>query len=229
MDKKTRGTFTLRRMFPSLNEEEVDSLKNNSSIIRLKRLQNLFISGDLPRAIYGVANGCLKIVRENHEGESVITRIVRPGQVLGIREVFSETKYFRTAVALKDSEIFSIQSEAIFKLIHKNPTISLYFIKIFCSELAKLEKRIELDVYKSARTRVASVVYELYQLFGEEESLQFEPPLHRKEIAELADVTPETVSRVIAELKKAGILSVRHSSFTILDLASLRDEVEDQK
>jgi CRP-like cAMP-binding protein len=228
MEKRIKGTFTLRRMFPTFSEEDIQFLKADSSIMRLKKAQNLFIAGDSPRAVYGVANGCLKIVRETQEGESVITRIVRPGQVLGIREIFAETKYTRTAVALKDSEIFSINANLILKLINKTPEISLHFIKVFCQEIAKLEKRIELDVYRSARMRVATVIHELFQIFGDENKDTFDPPLNRKDIAELADVTPETVSRAIAELKKAGILEVRGASFRIADLALLKEEIEDK-
>jgi CRP-like cAMP-binding protein len=76
--------------------------------------------------------------------------------------------------------------------------------------------------------RVATVIHELFQIFGDENKDTFDPPLNRKDIAELADVTPETVSRAIAELKKAGILEVRGASFRIADLALLKEEIEDK-
>ncbi|NBW83463.1 cyclic nucleotide-binding domain-containing protein, partial [bacterium] len=130
MEKKNKGTYTLRRLFPALNEDEVARIQESSSVIRLRRGQNLFISGDSPRSIYGVANGCLKIVRESAEGESVITRVVRPGHIVGIREVFGEFKYSRTSVALKDSEVFSIDAQAVMDLISRSPAASLQFMKI---------------------------------------------------------------------------------------------------
>jgi CRP-like cAMP-binding protein len=228
MEKKQKGTFTLRRLFPALNEEELNRIQENSSVIRLRRGQNLFISGDSPRSIYGVANGCLKIVRESAEGESVITRVVRPGHIVGIREVFGEFKYSRTSVALKDSEVFSIDAHAVMDLISRSPAASLQFMKIFCNELARLEKRIENDLYKPAKNRVASVIYELFTLFADDGKTSFEPPLNRRDIAELADVTPETVSRAIADLKQAGILETQGAVFHILDTDELQNEAEDR-
>ena len=112
MEKKAKGTFTLRRLFPSLSEEEVARLQEASSVIRLRKGQNLFISGDTPRSIYGVANGCVKIVRESTEGESVITRIVRPGQIMGIREVFGE-KLQSVFAALKSAPVFDDAAEGL--------------------------------------------------------------------------------------------------------------------
>jgi len=228
MEKKQKGTFTLRRLFPALNEEELLKIQDSSSVIRLRRGQNLFISGDSPRSIYGVANGCLKIVRESTEGESVITRIVRPGHIVGIREVFGEFKYSRTSVALKDSEVFAIDANAVMVMITRSPAVSLQFMKIFCNELARLEKRIENDLYKPAKSRVASVIHELYTLFADDGQTTFEPPLNRRDIAELADVTPETVSRAIADLKQAGVLETQGAIFHILDVDELLNQAEDR-
>jgi CRP-like cAMP-binding protein len=228
MEKKQKGTFTLRRLFPALNEEELIKIQDHSSVIRLRKGQNLFIAGDSPRSIYGVANGCLKIVRESAEGESVITRVVRPGNIVGIREVFGEFKYSRTSVALKDSEVFSIDAQAVMDMISRSPAVSLQFMKIFCNELARLEKRIENDLYKPAKSRVASVIFELFGVFAEDGHTSFEPPLNRRDIAELADVTPETVSRAIADLKQAGILETQGAVFHILDVDELQNEAEDR-
>ncbi|MFZ9519687.1 MAG: Crp/Fnr family transcriptional regulator [Silvanigrellaceae bacterium] len=228
MEKKSKGTYTLRRLFPALNEDELARIQDSSSVIRLRKGQNLFIAGDSPRSIYGVANGCLKIVRESTEGESVITRVVRPGNIVGIREVFGEFKYSRTSVALKDSEVISIDAQAVMEMISRSPAVSLQFMKIFCNELARLEKRIENDLYKPAKSRVASVIHELFTVFADEGQTTFEPPLNRRDIAELADVTPETVSRAIADLKQAGILETQGSVFHILDANELQDEAEDR-
>lgn len=229
MEKRNKGTYTLRRLFPSLSDEELFIFQENSSVIRLKKGQNLFISGDTPRSIYGVANGCLKIVCESQEGESIITRIVRSGQLVGIREIFGDFKYSRTSVALKDSEVFAIEKNIVIELAKRKPEISMQFMKIFCHELSKMEKRIESDLYKPAKNRVASVIFELYSLFADADSSQsFTPPLNRRDIAELADVTPETVSRSIADFKQNGIIETNGNSFTIIDIIALQNEAEER-
>ena len=225
---KSKGTYTLRRLFPSLCEEDLTVMQAHSSVIKLRRGQNLFIAGDAPRSIYAVANGCLKIVRESVEGESVITRIVRPGHIVGIREIFGEFKYGRTSVALKESEVFSIDSQATLDLIKRSPSVSMQFMKIFCTELSRLEKRIESDLYRTAKSRVASVIWELFNVFADEGHSAFEPPLNRRDIAELADVTPETVSRALADFKTAGLLETSGPSFNILDTTGLFNEAEDR-
>ena len=116
----------------------------------------------------------------------------------------------------------------VLTLIKRNPAVALQFMKIFCNELARMEKRIESDLYRPAKNRVASVIFELYNLFSEEGATSFEPPLNRRDIAELADVTPETVSRSIAEFRLAGMLETQGAMFTILDVNALQNEAEER-
>ena len=225
---KSKGTYTLRRLFPSLDESEIHKLESSSSVIKLRRGQNLFIAGDASRAVYGVASGCIKIVREGPEGESVITRIVRAGHIVGIREVFGEFKYSRTAVGLKDGEVYSIDAHAVLELCQRQPQIAVQFMKIFCNELARMEQRIESDLYRPAKSRVAGVIHELFTVFADDGQTSFEPPLNRREIAELADVTPETVSRALADFKANGLLETQGALFHILDPEALLNEGEDR-
>jgi CRP-like cAMP-binding protein len=227
MEIKSKGTFTLRRLFPALPEPEIHRIGNLSSVIRMRKGQNLFISGDRAKGIYALANGCLKICRETPEGNSVLTRIVKPGHFVGIREIFGEFHYSRSAIALKESEVFSIDSGAVLDLVSRFPAVSLQFLKIFCTELASLEKRIEDDLYKTAKSRICGVVGDLHELFSTQENEPFELPLSRRDVAELADVNPETVSRTLAILKANGILEVSGNVFCIQDLNALRAEMED--
>lgn len=220
-------TFTLRRIFPLLVEEDLQLLQHNSLVIKLKKGQNLFLSGDYPRSIYCVASGCLKIVREGHDGDSVLIRVVKAGEFVGMREVFGEFKYSRTCIALKETEVFSIDKEFSVSLLEKNPKVSLQFMRIFSNELARIESRIETRLHKAAKNRVAATILDLYHLFSEDDSLTFDVPLNRRDIAELSDVTPETVSRCLAELKKLGLIEVRGSTFVIRDLYTLEMEAED--
>jgi CRP-like cAMP-binding protein len=225
VERKSKGTYTLRRHFPSLDEAVLRHLESRASVVRLRKSQNLFLAGDVPRSIYAVANGCLKIVRESPEGDSVITRIAQPGDIVGIREVFGGFNYSRTSVALRDSEVFAIDAASVTDLMAQHPALALQFMKIFSTELARLEKRIEANLYTPAHVRVGAVIYELFLLFAAEGEMTFEPPLNRRDIADLADVTPETVSRAIAELRQSGAIETQGAMFRILDPDALMTEM----
>jgi CRP-like cAMP-binding protein len=92
---------------------------------------------------------------------------------------------------------------------------------MFANELARLERRLESKLYVPARSRVAAVVADLFTWFGEGSGAPFTPPVNRRDIAELADVTPETVSRALSELKSCGAIETKGASFRVVDKAAL--------
>jgi len=228
MKKQQEIKNILSTLFPLLSDDDLSYLEDHANLLTLKKGQNLFRAGDSPKAIYGVAHGYLKVIRETYNGESVITQIVKAGQTLGTRELFGDFNYYRSAIALKACEVLSIDKSAIFNLARKNFTFVSQFMKHFCEELNRLDKRIEADLYMPAKGRIAAIIYELYQHSGESETRTFESPLTRRDIAELADVTPETVSRVLSEFKQSGLLKTKGSQFTLLDLTALHPFIQVQ-
>lgn len=223
---QNKGTFTLRRLFPTLSEDALAQLQAQSSIIHLRKGKNLFVSGDSPRSVYAVAKGALKVVRESSDGNCVITKIANAGDFLGLREVFGRTGYSRAAVALRDSEVFAIDANELRNLVARDAGLGSQLLEVLARDLALMERRIEANVFRSARNRVSSVLHSLFGAFGEEGSRVFQPPLSRRDIAEMADVAPETVSRVLSDLKTAGILDSRGPVFEVLDLEALAGEQE---
>lgn len=218
---QSREAFTIRRMFPTLSEDMISKIQTATTSIQLRKGKNLFVSGDTPRSVYAVAKGAIKVVRENADGDSVITRIAAGGDFLGVREVFGKMPYSCAAVALRDTEVFALEAEVVRSLILREPTVALQMLEILARESANIEKRLEYNVFQTAKTRVSAVLHGLYGAFGEEGNRVFQPPLSRRDIAEMADVAPETVSRVLSDLKTAGILDSRGPVFEILDMEAL--------
>jgi CRP/FNR family transcriptional regulator len=219
-------SYSLRRMFPGLTDEDLVKIQEGSNMLMLRKGKNLFVGGDAPRSVYAIANGCLKIVRENADGGSLIVRVVKSGEVLGLNEMVMGTNYVRTAVALRDSEIFAIDIRVLEEVLKTKPELLYHFLKTMSSEIGKLERRLEASMFKTAKSRVTGVLFELHGSFAEANTNTFEPPLSRRDIAEMADVAPETVSRVLADLKVGGVLDSQGPVFRVLDANAFAGEAE---
>jgi CRP-like cAMP-binding protein len=127
---------------------------------------------------------------------------------------------------LIESEAHAVEASAMLELIGLQPRLGLHFMTVFAEELARTERRIESDLYTPAHTRVAKVIGDLYRLFGSSGQPSFRPPLNRRDIAELAGVTPETVSRAIAELRSAGVIETQGATFLVMDPRALVSDGE---
>lgn len=217
---------TLQDVFRSVSPETPDAFAASSTLLHLCKGQKLFAVGETPRAVYVVTQGCLKVVCEGPEGESTITGLIRSGDVIGIREVCLESRYSRTSVALLDTIVCALDAQTVVARVKRDPLLGEYFMRFFAGELIRLERRLDDRLHTSAYARVARIMAQLYEMFGTGDEPVFHLPLNRRDIAELADVTPETVSRALSELKHSGVLQASGATFRVLDGGALRAAAE---
>lgn len=214
--------YLLSQIFNDFTAQDIEFLEKRTNVLKLKRGQPLFLAGDTSEYLYAVLSGSLKILRENNAGHSVITRIVGPKKLVGLREFFANFIYIRSCLSLEDSEILAIHHDAIMTLMKRNTTVSMHFIKLFATELKRMEDMLESHLNRSAKKRLSGILYDFYQMFSKKHSKSFRSPLKRKDLAELAGMSPETVSRILNELKVLKILQTSGRNFVILDPQALK-------
>jgi len=216
-------TYLLLKIFNDFSIEDLHFLAKRTNCLSIKQNKPLFISGESSKFLYAVLSGSLKITREDSSGHVIITRIVGPTKMVGLREFFENYTYSRSCFALEDTEILAIHHDSIMTLMKKNAKVSLHFIALFSNELTRMEEMLESYMNRSAKKRLSAIIYEFFEMFSTKNSNDFKSPLKRKDIAELAGMTPETVSRILYHLKKAKILETTGKYFKVLDPKALKN------
>lgn len=218
-------SYTLSNIFNILSPNELQFLQLHTNFIKIKRNQTLFRADDTSLTLYAVAHGYFKSTYMTQNGRIVTKRIILPGEIIGFRELCTESVHHHTCMALEDSGVFAINKNAILSLIKTRPEFGLYLIHLFTTELIRVETMLESLITKSAKQKLALLIDYFYQKFKSVDSASFKSPLQRKDIAELIGVTPETVSRTLRELKEEKILKLQGKSFTVLDAEALKNYV----
>ncbi|BBH53352.1 Crp/Fnr family transcriptional regulator [Fluviispira sanaruensis] len=209
--------------FPTLNEEEIELLYQSSSELSVKKEQNIFIAGEKSYSIYLIVSGCVKFTREFEKDKTIISSLAKEGDSFGVLEIFSKSPYFeRTCTAITHCDYFAVPNVAIFGIAEKNPSLYFDFLKRLSNVSSRLYNRIEGVRYKSAKQRLASCFLD-FSPYLKNKSLYKKALLSRSDFADLADMTPETVSRVFAELKRMGAVEGSISDFNILDQNILKE------
>ena len=74
------------------------------------------------------------------------------------------------------------------------------------------------------RTRVATALLKLAERLGDadEQGILIRAPLSRQDLAAMVGATPETVSRVMADLKREGLIDTGRQWVRVLDSEALR-------
>lgn len=162
------------------------------------------------------------MVKSLENGKERITRILFPGDLFGLEALNQET-YPVTAVVLEDSEICSVPREQFFAFLRSNPDISIDMIRLLVGEIAEARAQMTSMSFKDARMRVATLVLSLVSSSerSDRNACSITLPLSSQEIAEILELSPETVSRTWRTLRQEGLIEKRGRRLVIQDLHAL--------
>lgn len=206
--------------FCAVKEPQLSFVDEKKSHKSYKKGHVLFERGSTPEGVYCVIKGITKIETENEEGKTHILRLVGPGNLVGYRALFGKKKYEARAVVHEDSEICFIPKDVIFEIVEKDPQYTLKFLEMLSEDIKQAESRLCSATDKATPARVAETILFLHT--------HYDPikPWTRKDIADWAGTTPETVMRQISAFEDEGVLGSEGRKVVILNKDRLKDLAE---
>lgn len=177
--------------------------------------------------VYHYANivkGVVKLSKIMADGRQQIVGLQFAPDFLG-RPFAKESKL--SAEAASETEICVIPKTAFENMLRKSPELEH---RLFAQTLVQLDEAREWMVTlgrKTAAEKVASFMYLIASHIdpsqSNSESVHFDLPLTRADIADFLGLTIETVSRQITKLRKGGLLEVvNNRTITVPSLKALK-------
>ena len=194
-------------------------LTKNKTTYSIPAGVEIFTKGQEVNGIYSVYSGYIKVFETDEKSERIVD-LVTGGQILGYRGLWSsKTKYSVSAKTLSECEITFFPLE-IFKLaIKSNTDLTFFLIDLLASKLKKIESQSKNFPKMQAREKIIYAINNIIDVFGfdrkDKKRLKF--TLQRKDIANLAGTTYETVIRVLSELDKQKLIELNGKSIRILE------------
>jgi CRP/FNR family transcriptional regulator len=183
----------------------------------------LFLEKQDPRGVFVLCAGEVKLSISSGAGKTLILRIAKPGEILGLMAVLTKTPYEVTAETLHPSQIAFIRREDFLNLLAHHPQMFGGVVK----QLTKLysgacEQLRTVGLSASAPEKVARLLLD-WAAEGKptKSGTQIKLPLTHEEIAEFVGTTRETVTRTLSEFKNKRLVVLEGSTLTIADRAAL--------
>lgn len=181
--------------------------------------QTIFYQGNEPLGLYTVSSGLIKLEMTSEEGQSHTLRYAGPGSALGYRSLFANENYYATATTIEKSEICFIPKTTVLEIFQKFPEAAIRILQVLSKDLRLAEKKWTDQMDKEAPDRIAEALIFLQENFAHQNWT-------RREIAEWAGTTPETVIRTLAQFEKMGIIDQSEGrNIKIKDRQSLIDKL----
>lgn len=194
---------------------EFEELSENQEIRRFSKKDTIFQEGELPRRLYYIQSGKVKLVKTNEYGKEYILNILAEGEFFGYLSLLQEEEYTESAIVMEEAEIALIPKEDFFLLLYGNRDFSAHFIKLLANNTLEQEEQLLSLAYSSIRKRVAESLIKLYQQRGEEIQIL------REDLANMVGTAKESVIRTLTDFKKEGLLEIKSGIITILDATKL--------
>lgn len=170
----------------------------------------LFSMGKPTDGVYCIRHGAVKIIKLDPSGGQRIIRVLKKGDVAGIESAFGEL-YEHTAVAIGEVRACRVPIEYFRNFVATHGNLQMRLLKTSQETLRETESWLsELTVGNlPARTRMARLLLRLRVTDDGDR-------IHRfgiEDMAAILGITQETVSRVISEFVREGILVKGGKSF----------------
>lgn len=178
-----------------------------------KKNQVIYYDGDKGNGLYIILSGKIKTMKLAEDGRELMTGIYGADDYLGINATLANEPYADTATALEDSQLCLIPKEQLDALISQYPDVAREFISILANDVRDKEEQLLHLAYNSVRKRMAGSLLRLQNQSNNAESFK----ISREDLAALAGMATETVSRTLTDFREEGLIEKKGSQITIID------------
>ena len=179
-----------------------------------KKNQVIYYDGDKGSGLYLVISGKVKTIKLAEDGRELMTGIYANDEYLGINALLANEPYADTATALEDSILCLIPKDQLEQLLNLYPEVAREFIKLLANDIRDKEDQLMQLAYHSVRKRMAEAMIRLYrQQNDSKEGFK----ITREDLAAMAGMATETVSRTLSDFKDEGLIEKKGSLITILE------------
>jgi CRP-like cAMP-binding protein len=197
-------------IFSELTEPDVATLAKVATRRRYPKDTVVFFENEEGDFFFMILEGRIKVTILGDDGREIILSVLGSGDFFGEMALLDNEPRSATAIAIEESELLSLHRTDFQNVIADNRGIMAALIRILTARLRRANHQIStlalLDVYG----RVARVMLDMAREEGKrlkDGRIAFRRATHQ-EIANRIGTTRETVTRMLKDLERHGLIRV---------------------
>ena len=189
---------------------------------RFKAGEVIFYEGDRPRSVFVVCTGNVKVYKSSRSGQQLVTRIERPGDLLGHLAILAGgSVYEGTGEAMEESVVSMMDQMVFTEFLLKHPSAALALLGAVAKDVRRGEEKARDIAFKPARSRLANTLLDLART-PKDKTKPTVSGVKRKDLAEMSGLTIETTVRLVKDFEKRSLLKKQGKDLVITDEANLK-------
>ncbi|MCC1485028.1 Crp/Fnr family transcriptional regulator [Winogradskyella immobilis] len=185
-----------------------------------KKQDYIYFEKDAANKVYLIEKGKVKIGYYNEDGKEVVKAILKRGELFGEKAILGDNIRDEFAQSLdNNTSICPVDVKTVHGLMRNNQTLSFKIYKFIGYKIKKLERRLQLLLFKDAKTRLLDFLDELCADYGYNCDVTGDDiilhPYTQKDIASLIGISRPTLNTLLNDLKEKKIIDFNRKEIRI--------------
>ncbi|MDR0371280.1 MAG: Crp/Fnr family transcriptional regulator [Prevotellaceae bacterium] len=201
-----------------LSPDERQYVRNNYSVIFLKKNEIIQREGETPTHMMLVAKGKVKVYKEGIGSRTQIIRMLKPGEMFGYRAIIANDTNNTNVAAFEMSTIYALRTGVFISILKNNNSFCYRFLEELASDLGDSDKRTVNLTQKHIRGRLAEALLLLKKNYGlEEDQVTIGIYLSREDLANISNMTTSNAIRTLSSFVSEHIIAMDGRKLKIID------------
>jgi len=186
----------------------------------------LFSEGQQSKGVYLVVSGSVKVWICSPHGKILILRIARVGDLLGVNSGLTGRPHEATAECLDHSRTIFIPRDEFISMYSGNEEMRKFVLRIFSRHVSEMIDSTRRNLLsETAKEKLASLLLKWADDLGlpDPKGVKVVLTFTHEEIAQMICTSRETISRLLSEFTRKGIITFIGKSLYLRNLSALRN------
>lgn len=207
-------------LFSLLCPHKFKAYKQEHEFNQFKKEDYIYFENDSSNKVFLIENGKVKIGYYTEDGQEIVKAILSKGELFGEKAILGETQRDEFAMSLDNkTSICPVGVDTMHDLMRDNKSFSFRIYKLIGFRIKKLERRLELVLFKDAKTRVQEFIKELAEDYGyccpDTGDTVIKHPYTQKEIATLIGTSRPTFNAILNQFKEEKLIDFQRNTIRL--------------
>tara|TARA_B100000809_G_scaffold264657_1_gene321101 strand:- start:27439 stop:28122 length:684 start_codon:yes stop_codon:yes gene_type:complete len=205
-------------LFQKLCPHKLKEYKNCHDFDVYKKSDYVYFTKDSANKVFLIEKGKVKIGYYTEDGQEIVKAILTKGELFGEKAILGQEKRNEFAQSIdKQTSICPIAIPVLHELMRNNQNLTTSIYKFLNFRFKKLERRLELLLFKDSKERVLAFLEDLKVEYGHSCPITgntiVKHPYTQKDIASLIGTSRPTLNVIMNQLKENGNFKFERNKF----------------
>lgn len=204
-------------LFEGLDDEQMARIAAMTPVVSYRRHEYVFQTGDAADSLYILQVGTVKLSYINLNGDEKVLSILQSGDIFGDLFLGKFRSRIGFAQAMDDVVVCRLSEADFLQLIQQFPRVALNFIRHQANEHRQTMARMQALMGMNARDRLLGIFLNLARRYccEDEDWFTLHQSLTQEDLANMTGLNRTTVSSLINEFRREGILGGTGRTITV--------------